>query len=57
MIQRSSFTFQKVEGRQFGALSGELKSRRTSIGDFDDLIACISAANGASIVSIDKHFN
>ncbi len=40
----------------FGALSAMLRSRKDSIGDFDELIACITIANGAAIVSRDNHF-
>lgn len=40
----------------FGALSADLRSRRDSIGDFDELIACIAIANGAAIVSRDNKF-
>lgn len=40
----------------FGELSAELRSRCDSIGDFDELIASIALANGASIVTRDGHF-
>lgn len=40
----------------FGALSADLRSRRESIGDFDELIACIALSNGAVIVTRDEHF-
>jgi tRNA(fMet)-specific endonuclease VapC len=40
----------------FGALSADLRSRKQSIGDFDELIACIAIENGAAIVSNDNHF-
>jgi len=40
----------------FAGLSAELKSRGESINDFDELIAAITIANGAAIVSRDGHF-
>jgi len=40
----------------FGELSAGLRSRGDSIGDFDELIASIALANGASIVTGDCHF-
>jgi len=40
----------------FGALSAILRTRKDPIGDFDELIACITMANGAAIVSRDNHF-
>jgi tRNA(fMet)-specific endonuclease VapC len=40
----------------FGALSADLRSRKQSIGDFDELIACIAMVNGAAIISSDNHF-
>lgn len=40
----------------FAGLSAELKSRGESINDFDELIASITIANGAAIVSRDGHF-
>lgn len=40
----------------FGELSAELRRRGDAIGDFDELIASIALANGASIVSRDGHF-
>ena len=40
----------------FGQLSAGLRSRGDSIGDFDELIASIALANGASIVTRDGHF-
>jgi predicted nucleic acid-binding protein len=32
------------------------ESQRESIGDFDELIACIAMANGSAIVTRDDHF-
>ncbi|MCX6677525.1 MAG: type II toxin-antitoxin system VapC family toxin [Methanothrix sp.] len=40
----------------FGELSVELRRRGEAIGDFDELIASIALANGAAIVSGDRHF-
>jgi predicted nucleic acid-binding protein len=40
----------------FAGLSAELKYRGESINDFDELIAAITIANGAAIVSRDGHF-
>ena len=40
----------------FAGLSAELKSRGESINDFDELIAAITIANGAAIVSRGGHF-
>ncbi len=40
----------------FAGLSAELKYRGESINDFDELIAAITIANGAAIVSRDDHF-
>jgi hypothetical protein len=40
----------------FAVLSLKLRSRGESINDFDELIAAITMAHGATIVSNDSHF-
>jgi len=40
----------------FGELSAELRLRGETIGDFDELIASIALARGATIVTRDDHF-
>ena len=40
----------------FGELSAELRRRGEAIGDFDELIASITLADGAAIITGDSHF-